>query len=206
MDEAPRIQRDEAWRQEFERQFTRKLRDKLYRVALARLRRFAGPTQHVDEVDVDDAVMCVVYQTLDGVITWDPSKTSLERFLAGAIRYRVRDQVRARRRRPHEPIDEAFATVEGQQQADTPIPDVQVVRDLCTLADEVVPLIRAAAAEDPDVLELLDLMTDGVTNGRDIMRETKWTAATFRNIRRRLTRMTDNLPAGIRNAVKAALS
>lgn len=198
----------ETWRAEFEKQCTRALREKLYRVARARLRQYAGRLRHVDDADVDDAVMSVLADTLDGALKWDPALVSLQRHLINAIRFRVRDQARSRRRHPHEVLDEdrSGQSVGHEMLSGTPIADVGAVRDLCALADEIVPQIRVRAASDPEVLALLDLIEEGTTETRDLMRETKWSAANLRNVRRRLRRIREQLPTELHDAVIAALS
>jgi len=207
MVETTQSPKSESWRAEFERQATSNLQEKLYIAARARLRMYAGRTRHVNEADIDDMVMSVLADTLEGALTWVPEGQTLERHLLDAIAFRVRDQARSRKRHPHEVLDEDVSgeTIAYRMVRGVPIGDLEV-RDLKTIADQVVPEVRHRAAADPEVLLLLEMFSDGVTARADVMREAKMSCAQYDNAIRRLRRLTRQLPKQTRDAVMAELT
>src|SRR5678815_5967905 len=86
----------EAWRAAFDAQATTAVLDKVYRAARARMRIYAGRTQHVDTADVDDMVNGVLTDTLDGSLKWSYQTRPLLRHLLDTVKYRVRGQARRR--------------------------------------------------------------------------------------------------------------
>lgn len=195
--------RPEWWRAEFERQSTSDMRERLYRAARARLRMYAGRSRHVDDADVDDIVMGVIVDTLDNLLTWDPETQTLERHMLDAIAFRVRDQARAKARHAHELYDEE---VHGESLPCHLIDDAYEGLDLRVIADQVVLDMQMRADGDPQILELMELFADGVTERAEGIRVSTMCATEFDNAVRRLRRLTKQLPKPTRDAVLEALT
>ncbi|MFT3693830.1 MAG: hypothetical protein QM831_11855 [Kofleriaceae bacterium] len=190
-------------RAEFERQSTSNTFERLYMVARARLRMYAGKSRHVNEADVDDVVMNVVTDTLDGSLTWNPEARTLERHLLDAIAFRVRDQARSRARHPHVEYDEDGT---GEPLSSRSLETCERELDLHSIADQVVTDIRQRAAGDPEVLLLMDTLADGIVDRAEGIRETRFQPAQYDNALRRLRRLTKQLPKPARDAAVAALT
>ena len=190
----------EAWRSEFERQMSGEVHERLYRAARARLRMYAGRTKHVNDADVDDVVMAALADTFDGTLSWNPEKP-LERHLLDAIAFRVRDQARYKNRH----VEEAFEE-ESEAIAPCMLGDAGEVLDLRMIADLIVPEIQERASDDPEVLLLLELFGDGLSERIDVMGDARMQPAQYDNAVRRLRRLTRQLPKQTREAVMAALT
>lgn len=193
----------EVWRAEFENQSTGNMYERLYIAARARLRMYAGRSRHVNEADVDDAVMGVITDTLEGTLAWNPVVRTLERHLLDAIAFRVRDHARFRNRHPHDEYEEDAT---GETLASRTLENSELSFDLRTIADQVVPEIRQRAATDPEVLLLMDTFADGVVERSEAIRETRMFAAQYDNALRRLRRLTKQLPKPSRDAAIAAIT
>lgn len=202
----------EEWREEFEKQATTKLIDRMYRAARSRLRLFAGPTGHVDSADVEDIVMGVLGDTLKGKLFWNPEKESLENCLLDAIKFRVRNRWEKEQRRKHDPIeeDDDARSVAEQAAAGATVPAAPAagVRQLRIKAvyDDVIAALRPRCVGQPRVLELLELYMDGVTERDDVLRESGMSEREYKNARERLGRLVQDLPAKLRDAALAALT
>lgn len=202
----------EEWREEFEKQATTKLIDRMYRAARSRLRLFAGPAGHVDSADVEDTVMGVLADTLKGKLFWNPEKESLESCLLDAIKFRVRDRAEKAQRRKHDPIEEDDDARSVAEQAaagaTVPAPPAAGVRQLQIKAiyDQVIAALRPRCAGQPRVLELLALYMDGITERDDVLRESGMSEREYKNARERLGRLVQDLPAKLRDAAIAALT
>ncbi|MFT3697704.1 MAG: hypothetical protein QM831_31485 [Kofleriaceae bacterium] len=201
----------EPWREQFEEQATNALLERLQRAARTRLRTFAGRTGHVDSADVDDIVNGVLIDTFAGQLTWDPEKETLEHNLLDAVRFRVRDRWLRDRRVKHDSIDEderdrgvsdqaaAGAIVQG-----APVP-TERDREIKSVFDDVVDALRPLCTDKPEVMQLLALYVQGVTDRDEAIHE-GMTKTSYHNARRCLGRLVLNLPAKLRDSALAAIT
>jgi hypothetical protein len=169
----------------------------------------------VNRADVDDVVSSVITDTLDGRLTWDPEKEPLEQHLMDAVRFRVRDQWE--RDQPHlrdaiEEGDGADAVIERAAAGavvpaalDSPVTSERTTR-IKAVHDEVIAWLRPRVAEKPEVLRLLELYMQGITDRDDVIREGGMNESTYHNARRRLGRLVQDMPAKLRAAALAALT
>lgn len=205
----------EEWREKVEEQATPKMFERLHRAARARLRTFAGPKGKVNAADVDDVVSSVVTDTLDGRLTWDPEKEPLEQHLLDAVRFRVRDQWERHQPHLHDQLEEgdgADAVVE-RAAAGAVVPaalesPVTSQRDgrIKAVHDEVIAWLKPRVADKPEVLRLLELYMQGITDRDEVIREGGMNETTYHNARRRLGRLVQDMPAKLRAAALAALT
>ena len=203
----------EEWRASFEKQATRNILDKLYRIARARLGVYAGGRHKVSDADVDDIVIAALGDTWAGDLTWDPSVKTLFLHLKDAIKFRVRDGAElARKRRRHVEIDEdergetfAASIAAG---AIAPTVDTRDQRDhtICDIADETIAALRPLAERDEEVTSLLDVLSKRVVDRDDLIEETGMTIPEHNNAWRRLGRIVRELPAHLRDDALAALA
>lgn len=205
----------EEWREKVEEQATPKMFERLHRAARTRLRTFAGPKGHVNRADVDDVVASVIKDTLDGKLTWNPEKESLEQHLLDAVRFRVRDDWERDQPHLHGPIDEddTAASITEQAAAGAVVPAQlespvtnERERRIKAVHEEVIAWLQPRVAEKPEVLRLLELYVQGITDRDEAIREGGMTETTYHNARRRLGRLVQDMPAKLRAAALAALT
>jgi hypothetical protein len=202
----------EEWRERFEEQATKTMLDKLHRAARTRLRTFAGRSGHVNRDDVEDVVMSVLRDTLCCVLRWDPDKETLEHHALDAIRFRVRDRWQKELRRKHDLLDEDEhdRSVSEHAAAGAIVPASLVADDrerrIQEARDEVVAWLRPRCLDKPEVLELLEIYLNGVTEREEVMRDTGMSESTYHNARRRLGRLVQDMPVKLRAAALDALN
>jgi len=203
----------EEWRQQVEEQATPKMFERLHRAARTRLRTFAGPQGHVNPADVDDVVSSVIKDTLDGKLTWTPDKEPLEQHLLDAVRFRVRDDWEREQPHLHGPIDEDDETIVDKAAPGAVMPapldspmTSERERRIKTVHDEVIAWLSSRVADKPEVLRLLELYMQGITDRDEVLREGEMDEATYHNARRRLGRLVQDMPAKLRAAAMAALT
>ncbi len=205
----------EEWRQQVEEQATPKMFERLHRAARTRLRTFAGPKGHVNAADVDDVVSSVIKDTLDSKLTWNPEKEPLEQHLLDAVRFRVRDDWERDQPHLHGPIVEedcgesitelAAAGAVVPALLDSPVTSERE-RHIKAVHDDVIVWLQPRVADKPEVLRLLELYMQGITDRDEVIREGEMTENTYHNARRRLGRLVQDMPAKLRAAAVAALT
>lgn len=200
----------------FDAQVTPIVLDKLYRVTRARMRAYAGSTRHVNDADIDDMVMGILGDTLDGTLTWHHETKPLLQHLLDTAKYRVRDEAHKRWRRAKK--GEVPATsVADEDESDRslgecviggPRPDdAQDSLALCEIADRVVADLRIRIAGDADVERLFDaIVTEQALTRAGIMQVTGMNARRYANARERLTRIVLQLPTEVRETVMSAFT
>ena len=205
----------EEWREKVEEQATPKMFERLHRAARTRLRTFAGPKGHVNAADVDDVVSSVIKDTLDNKLTWNPDKEPLEVHLLDAVRFRVRDDWERDQPHLHGPIDEddTAESITDQAAAGAVVPaplEPPVMnereRRIKAVHDEVIAWLQPRVTDKPEVLRLLELYMQGITDRDEAIREGEMTESTYHNARRRLGRLVQDMPAKLRAAALAALT
>ncbi|HEU0029900.1 MAG TPA: hypothetical protein VFQ53_04650 [Kofleriaceae bacterium] len=195
----------------FDAQATPRVLDKMYRAAKARMHVYAGRTQHVNAADVDDMVMGIIADTLDGSLRWNFERKPLELHLLDTVRFRVRDEARKRWR------DTARGEVLDEETTDASVGESMLagalperpdeLHQIRRIADKLVADLRQRIAGDRDVEQLFDAIVVKRAHERaEIMEETGMSAAAYRNARRRLDRTLLQLPPETRDAVMTAFT
>ena len=205
--------RAKALREKIHEQTTAKMLGRLRRAARSRMRMILGPGGHVCHADVEDLVSCVIMDTLDGRLTWDPDKESLEHNLLDAVRFRVRNRYEREPTQAHEPLEEdeidrtIVDSVSGQvAMLVPPLPGnnerARRIRDAC---DDLVAWLRPRVHDKPELLRLFELFLEGITDRDEVMRDGEMDANAYRNARRCLDRLVERIPASLRAAAFEAL-
>jgi hypothetical protein len=198
----------------FDQQATPSLLDKLYRVTRARMRAYADRKSDVQDTDVDEMVMTILSDTLDGTLLWHYETKPLLQHVIDAARYRVRDAARKRWRRCG---DAPAEIVENEDGGDASLSDrlvagprpehaaVAVAR--CEIADQLVADLRIRIAGDRELEQFFNAMVnEGALTRAEIMEVTGMTARQYANARSRLTRIVLQLPPEIRGAVTSVFT
>jgi hypothetical protein len=198
----------------FDQQATPSLLDKLYRVTRARMRVYADRRSNVQDTDVDEMVMTILADTLDGTLLWHHETKPLLQHVIDAARYRVRDAAHKRWRRG----DEApFEIVENEDGDDVSLSDRLVsgarpehaanTAARCEIADQLVADLRARIAGDRELEQFFDAMvTERALSRGEIMEVTGMSARQYANARSRLTRILLQLPPEVRDAVTSVFT
>jgi hypothetical protein len=205
------IKKNEPLRAAFDKQAKPKLLETLYRVTRARMVAFTSRNDDVNDADVDDMMMGIIAQTLDGHLSWDYERKPLLMHLCDAVQYRVRNEAHARWNETvrEMPLDEETTDVslgEGALAGVIPQRPDQTLGVRC-VADKLVAEVRALSTGNRDV----ELVLDAIVNKRaferaDIIKETGLSLKAYKNARARLDRMLLRLPSATHDAVMTALT
>jgi DNA-directed RNA polymerase specialized sigma24 family protein len=171
---------DERWLDEFEAQATPALFEKATRYATSRAWGVAKWRGKDDDLYVQELVQDAFGDTLSGTIAWDPTRASLEAHIINAIRGRSRhDRVHARRYRAVE-VDHKLAAEPADGAGDR--------------AELVMLALQELAADDREVVALLEAFSAGACEKAEAMAAAKLGAKPYRNARIRLARLVKQLP------------
>jgi hypothetical protein len=153
---------------------------------------------------IAEMVQDALGDTWASVVTWDPGACSLAFHLKTVIRSRLSHEIERAEAYSHisteELSEEALHDAMEAQQAPSASPE------LVDYADEFSRRLVDAAGDDEEVLTLIALFRNGVTERRECCRLGKMKANAYHNARRRLLRLVANLPATLRRAAIDSLS
>lgn len=184
---------DDTWLDQFEKQLTPTLIDRLRNYARPRALGVANAGRKVDDYYTRELVQDAIGDTWAGVLRWDPARCSLELHLRRAIQSRSRNHREFATANPHDAIgDETVTARTAEQDASSVVanPERPVQR---VFARETMARIRTAAAEDKPVLRVLDAYDAGAVTKDDVLAFTKMKARTYHNAHIRLKRIVRNL-------------
>ena len=185
----------EEWIDAFEAQSTTELYKRLKRYAARRARGVARPGAAADDYYLRELVQDALADTALGVLRWDPGAKSLEAHARDAIATRAHHDRRHARQFPHEPVDVLAADTPPTTMAEIEASLHQQTdeADPYARAAEVIAKLRTLAAQDQEVLLLLDAFAGGARDRKRVMEITGFSSAAYRNARSRLTRLVAQL-------------
>ena len=184
----------EEWIEAFETQATDELRKAAKRFARMRARFVALAGGRVDDYYVSALVQDALTDTLFGVLSWDPAKTSLEMHVFDTISSRTSHDIERAKHLKHHSIDAfdphadmtaTMVELESSLQLDCRQPRPEALR----FSTEVIAKVRELAAKDTDVIRMLDVIEEGAFEARDIMHMAKMSKKTYHKARIRLGRI-----------------
>ena len=183
----------DAWVDEFDKQLTPKLIDKLRSYARPRAFAVASAGRKVDDYYTRELVQDAIGDTWSGVLRWDPKRCALEYHLLRAIESRTDKERKRARAQPHEALgDETDASRLAERDASSLAADPEhAVQRL--FARETMAQIRLAAAQDKPVLRVLDAYDAGAETKDDVLAFAKMKERTYHNAHIRLKRIVRNL-------------
>lgn len=183
---------DDTWVDEFEKQLTPALIDKLRNYARPRALSVAYAGRKVDNYYTRELVHAIG-DTWAGLLRWDPSRCPLEIHLRRAIKSRSSKHRKFAVDNPHDAIgDETTASRTAERDASSLVADTEhAARSM--YARETMGQVRAAAATDKPVLRVLDAYDAGAQTKDDVLAFTKMKARTYHNAHIRLKRIVRNL-------------
>ena len=147
-----------------------------------------------DAAYIEDLVQDVLVDTLLGTRAWNPSRCSLGWHVLGAIDSRIGHELDRAKHRPHfsfEVLNDALAVdVEDALAAANPASNPEDA----LLATQVLAKLRGLAADDHEVLALLDAICAGIVEHADVMSATGMSPRQYDATRNRLDRLVEELP------------
>lgn len=150
----------------------------------------------VDEYYASELVQNVLDETFRRKLTWDPARRDLAQHVMDAVRWRARnDYLRAKRYRhasldPDEPG--TFADVEAELAAQQ---TRREEHEACRrTTDAILAALRVLAADDPEVLLLIDAYEEQAIKKVDVVQVSGLTSRQYKAARQRLFRLRDQLP------------
>lgn len=197
-------QTNPAWRAQYKAQCTPDMFDDVVAYVAHRASWVEHQTGRRAPGLIGDMVQDALGDTWAGVVAWEPNNCSLAFHLKTVIRSRLSHELERAEAYNHISTDELSEealhdALEAQQTH-------AASEDLVDYADEFTTRLVAAAGDDHEVLALIQLFREGITERRDVCRAGKMTAIAYHNARRRLLRLVANLPDSLRRAAIDSLS
>lgn len=196
----------EQWIDEFDKQSTANgFEERLKRFARMRANMVAHAGRRVDDFYARELVQDAIDDTLEGVLAWDPARATLQHHLVSAIRSRTRHDYVQAQRFQHHSFDVASASprlladVESSLAAEA----TTTTLELSDATVRVLAAIRRIAANDADVLRLIDAYVQGATKKSDVMIVSGLTSKRYEAARKRQHRLVKQLPADVREPFRA---
>lgn len=184
---------DDAWVDEFEKQLTPSMIDRLRNYARPRALSVAYAGRKVDSYYARELVQDAIGDTWAGILRWDPASCALELHLRRAIKSRSSKHRKFAIENPHDAIgDHNGASRAAERDASSQVAEPEYAAR-CVFAHETMAQIRAAAELDKPVLRLLDAYDAGAQTKDDVLAFTKMKARTYHNAHIRLKRIVRNL-------------
>jgi hypothetical protein len=194
------IKRDAAWEAAYLAQLTDALAASVGAFAKKRASWLESKTKRKDNYLWRELLQDALTDTWLGDVTWDPAKAPLDLHLKRVIRSRTSMTMKHLTRFPrvaaHAPRLDLEREMSDAMEAERATGQAA---DLGAFIDGVVGTLYMLAAEDDDVLRILDCFSEGLVDRRDIVRATKMTTTTYHNARRRLLAIIERLPANLRD-------
>lgn len=184
---------DDAWLTEFDKQLTPKLIDRLRNYARPRAFAVAVAGRKVDDFYARELVQDAIGDTWSGVLRWDPACCTLELHLLRAVQSRTNKHRKHAKENPHDALgDETSASRNAEQDASALVgSDKRAERRV--VARETMDQLRAAAAQDKQVLRVLAAYDAGAQTKDDVLTHARMTDGTYHKAHIRLKRMVRKL-------------
>jgi hypothetical protein len=172
------VERDAAWMVEFERQLAARDFGERMRV-FARSRQLRLSKCFVlDELSVNQLVQDAIDDTYFGKRTWDPTRVDLGKHIMDVIRDRTRKRYRRRQRFHDISLDACGEAVQAEAAAQHDAYHEEEAA-LRTRADMLLAEYRELAADDREVLLLIDSYFQRIINKADVLRGTGLSARQY---------------------------
>lgn len=186
------------WLEVFLAQRTAELVESALRYAATQSRKVAA-VRTLEPTYIDDLVEDVLGDTLRGKIRWDPKRVSLKKHVLDAIQSRTRhDYVRALRFKPLR-LSQKSVRLEAESALEAEHAHAETVSRVCAAALQA---LRDLAADDREVQLLLDAFSQLATKRHEVLKLTGLKPKQYAAARKRMKRLTDQLPASLRRAAR----
>ena len=138
--------------------------------------------------------------TFTGRVTWDPMRCPLELHLKSVIRSRLSHDLERAENYEHVEVEDAAEHDVHDAMARTGKPALTATKKVSTYVLRFTEELRTQAANDEEVLKLLDLHLEGITERRHICHRANMKPAEYHNAFRRLKRLADKVSPELRDA------
>jgi len=194
-----------AWRAAFTAQLTNELTDTVLAYASQRAKWIARKLGKQDPQLAEELTQDALGDTWAGVCKWNPDDLPLAVHLTGVIRGRTARMMEHDEKFRGELMTADDLGLESEVSAALDAERTGSASDLSTHVDETIGALRALAADDSEVLALLDAYGRGAIDRREVMRVTGMASKTYHNAVRRMLRLVERLPAETREAAIRAM-
>jgi hypothetical protein len=138
--------------------------------------------------------------TFTGRVTWDPMRCPLELHLKSVIRSRLSHDLERAENYEHLEVEDAAEHDVHDAMARAGKPALTATKKVSKYVLRFTDELRTQAADDEEVLKLLDLHLEGVTERRHICHRACMKPAEYHNAFRRLKRLADKISPELRDA------
>ena len=194
------VTRDAAWETAYLAQLTDALAASVGAFAKKRASWLESKTKRKDNYLWRELLQDALTDTWLGDVTWDPAKAPLDLHLKRVIRSRTTMAMKHLTRFPR--VTAHAPRVDLEQEMSAALESERTTGnagDLGSVIDGVVGTLYMLAADDDDVLRILDCFGEGVVDRRDVLRAASMNASTYHNARRRLMALVERLPQNLRD-------
>jgi hypothetical protein len=184
---------DDAWVNEFEKQLTHNLLDRLRNYARPRAFAVAAAGRKVDDFYTRELVQDAIGDTWSGVLRWDPTCCSLEFHLLRAVQSRTDKHRKHAKENPHDALGDAtIASLNAEQDASNLVSSGDRA-ERRVFARETMEQLRAAAKQDKQILRVLAAYDAGAQTKDDVLAHARMNDGTYHKAHIRLKRMVRKL-------------
>ncbi len=188
------VVRDAAWVAELERQLEVKgFGEQMHAFARSQARRL-GRNFIVDDFSAWELVQDVISDTFRGRISWDPKFVDLAKHVKDTIHSRIRHRhVRGEKFRAVRLDGGGLKLLEAQTVARTEA-EAAECEAYENKAAEMLAAYRRLAADDPELLRLLECYAERIIDKADVLQASGLSSRQYNSARERLRRLHDRLP------------
>ncbi|MFT3695824.1 MAG: hypothetical protein QM831_21995 [Kofleriaceae bacterium] len=199
--------RDERWEAAYLAQLTNALADSVGAFAKKRASWLEGKTKRKDNYLWRELLQDALTDTWLGEVSWDPEKAPLDLHLKQVIRSRTTMTMKHLTKFPRVAAHLPRLALEHEMSNALEIQHASSEgADLSRFVDGVVGTLYMFAADDDEVLQILDCFGKGIVERRDILRSINMTATAYHNARRRLLTLVERLPQNLREEAIQAMA
>jgi len=205
----------QLWGTEFDKQYTKDMIRDLHKRATALIKRYERYTPRRSTDTTEDRVNTALMKLFDGARTWDPARVDLCGFLLGVVASDLTSELRRSalapqisfetRKRPREDDYTGELCEESNLECCASVEDGMPVPLAAESIDEAWAVamkhLYALAKDDKLVIGLLDAYENGATQKRDVMKNRKWSARTYKTAYGRLVTLAQGADPAVREAI-----
>jgi hypothetical protein len=182
----------QLWRTQFDKQFDRQIVVQVIKQTTALIRNVQRQTPWRDLRGPDDRLNDAILKLLDGRITWEPDRVSLEAFLLWAISRDIEHEIRDAKKRPHVSVDNDYLNQDKLEEEASE----RLELERTSKAEEpvgpcwamFVSEMRKHAASDAGVLAIVDAYAQHAVTRADVMRMSGMSKAAYHAAYQRMIR------------------
>ncbi|MBX3156801.1 MAG: hypothetical protein KF773_12415 [Deltaproteobacteria bacterium] len=198
------------WRALFEQQLTCALLERVIGAAERIAKGLARYSTWSDSQTVHDRLHNVITKTLEGSLHWDPGRIDLERYLVGAVRTQMLNEMQHARSFRHVSLDDAEQDLESlEAEASEALSGARLAVDgppLLECWSHVMDSLRRATGSDSGVRALIHAYEHGCFGCSDVMAFTGLTRRQYYAAYQSLLRMAKSMDVTMTDPLQQAIA